>query len=164
MHRVLDLCTGSACIAIAIAKRIPGVTVDAADISEEALSVAAANVERHGVGDRVRLVRSDLFGSLGGRRYDLIVSNPPYVSARELAQLPPEYGWEPELGLLAVADGLECALRIMRAAPSHLEEGGVLFCEVGEAADRLQLVPPGVELLWQLLQAAAPLDAALTGR
>lgn len=180
LQRALDLCTGSGCIAIAMARWIPGLQVDAADISEEALAVAAANVAHHAVGDRVRIVHSDLFDALGGRRYDLIVSNPPYVSDVELAGLPPEYGWEPELGLRAAADGLECVLRIMRDAPAHLVEGGLLFCEVGEAADRLQERLPRVPLVWpdfehggggiftisreQLVQAAALLDAALAGR
>lgn len=180
LRRALDLCTGSGCIAIAMAEWIPGVRVDAADISDAALAVAAANVDLHGAGDRVRLVRSDLFGALGGQRYDLIVSNPPYVSAGELAQLPAEYAWEPELGLLAEDDGLACVLRILREAPAHLNPDGHLFCEVGEAAGRLEARLPGVSLLWpefthggggiftidrdQLLRAAGVIDAALAGR
>jgi ribosomal protein L3 glutamine methyltransferase len=148
IRRVLDLCTGSGCIGIAVAHKLPEVRVHAVDISEEALEVAANNVALHGLGDRVMLLKSDLFESLGGRRYDLIVSNPPYVSGDEIEAFPAEYSWEPRLGFHAEEEGLQIVLDILHKAPAHLEEGGILVCEVGEAADRLQARLPSLPLTW----------------
>ena len=145
IERALDLCTGSGCIGIAMAAHNPDWQVDLADISDEALALARENVEFQDVGERVRVVKSDLFGSLAADRYDLIVSNPPYVTEREFAALPPEYGHEPKLGLTAGADGLDFALRILAAAADHLSDEGVLVVEVGESeralVDLLPLVP-----------------------
>jgi len=148
LHRVLDLCTGSACIAIAIAHYLPQAQVDAADISAQALEVARRNVQAHGVGGRVRLVQSDLFSALAGCRYDLLVSNPPYVADWEWRALPEEYHWEPRMALETGMDGLELVLRILAEAPDHLEEQGVLICEVGEAQERMTQLLPELPLTW----------------
>ena len=146
--RALDLCTGSGCIGIAMAVHNPDWRVDLADISEEALSLARENIEYQDAADRVRAVRSDLFAGLAGERYDLIVSNPPYVTEQEYAALPPEYGHEPELGLRAGDDGLDFALRILVEAADHLEEDGVLIVEVGESERALVAMLPGVPFNW----------------
>ncbi len=138
VRRILDVGTGSGCIAIACAKALPRSRVDAADISPEALEVAAINVRRHRVGRRVRLIRSDHFSALAGERYDIIVANPPYVGRREMSGLPPEYRHEPQLALAAGRDGLDCVRVILREAGRHLTAGGLLVVEVGntEAAVR----------------------------
>lgn len=128
--RVLDLCTGSGCIGIATALAFPGAQVELADISAEALAVAQQNIIRHGLQDRVKTVCSDLFARVQGP-YDLIVSNPPYVSAQEVAELPPEYQREPALGLLSDDDGLAIPLQILRQAAAHLSPAGVLVLELG---------------------------------
>ena len=146
--RVLDMCTGSGCIAIAIARYLPGTRVDAVDISKEALEIAARNVSRHGVGDRVSLVESDLFHSLPACRYDLIVANPPYVPVESIIDLPGEYRAEPVLGLISGHDGLAATLSILVDAPGFLSENGVLVCEVGESEDRLLTLLPEIPFLW----------------
>lgn len=146
--RALDLCTGGGCIAIAMAHRFEGCEIDAADISDAALEIAAANVRLHGLGERVHLVHSDLFAGLAGRRYDLIVSNPPYVAEARLAALPEEYRAEPSLGLVSGTDGLDLPLRLLRDAPAALEPGGLLFCEVGESASVLQNLLPQALFTW----------------
>ena len=148
IRRVLDLCTGSGCIAIATALHLPHARVDASDVSPAALGVAARNCARHGVGDRVRLVASDLFAALGGRRYDVIVSNPPYVDAEDMAALPPEYRHEPELGLAAGGDGLDLVRRILAEAGAHLNPGGILVVEVGNSAGALAEAYPRLPLMW----------------
>jgi len=148
LHRVLDMCTGCGCIAIANAVYLPEVQVDAADISSSALEVAKHNVALHGVADRVRLIQSDLFTELSGQKYDLIVCNPPYVANFQRNNLPAEYQAEPELGLYSGEDGLDLCLRIMLQSPHHLTEDGILICEVGESADRLSAVLPAVPFLW----------------
>jgi ribosomal protein L3 glutamine methyltransferase len=148
ISRLLDLCTGSGCIAVACAVYLPNARVDASDISSGALELAATNVARHGVSDRVRLVHSDLFGALAGQVYDLIVTNPPYVAEMSNRQIPDEYRAEPELGLYSGTDGLDLCLRIMLQSPQHLHNGGMLICEVGESAGRLAAVLPTVPFLW----------------
>ena len=145
---VLDLCTGSGCIAVATAVYLEAVRVTASDISPSALAVAARNVRRHGVEDRVELVRSDLFEALAGRRFDLIVANPPYVPAAGVADLPAEYRAEPGLGLASGADGLDAVLQILLDAPRHLGEDGLLICEVGESEQRLAERLPQAPFLW----------------
>lgn len=148
VSRALDLCTGSGCIGIAMASHNPDWSVDLIDISESALSLARENIEYQNVEDRVRAIASDLFAGVHGERYDLIVSNPPYVTEQEFAALPPEYGHEPKLGLTAGDDGLDFALRILREAPDHLNEGGVLIVEVGESERALVALLPEVPFNW----------------
>lgn len=133
VKRILDLCTGSGCIAIAAARAFPQARVDAVDISNDALAVAAINVERHGLGGRVRLIQSDLFAALQGERYDLILTNPPYVDARDMARLPAEYRHEPELALASGPTGLEAILKILAQAADHLTADGVLIAEAGNS-------------------------------
>ncbi len=148
VRRALDLCTGSGCIAIALAKTFPQARVDATDISDAALAVARINVEQHGLRERLRLIPSDLFAALGGERYDLIVTNPPYVDPAELAELPEEYRHEPELALVSGHDGLDAIVRILAQAPEHLDPGGVLVAEVGNSHVTLQAAFPDVPFLW----------------
>ena len=145
---VLDLCTGSGCIALACAVAFPRSVVDAVDVSPDALDVAARNVEAQGAGGRVRLLRSDLFASLAGRRYDLIVSNPPYLSERELAGLPPEFAHEPRLGLAAGRDGLAFVSRILADVRRHLTDAGILVLEVGSAAESVTQAWPELPFIW----------------
>jgi ribosomal protein L3 glutamine methyltransferase len=146
--RALDLCTGSGCIGIAMAAHNPAWRVDLADISDDALALARENIALHQLGDRVRAVHSDLFAGLRGERYDLVVSNPPYVTDAEYAALPGEYAHEPKLGLAAGADGLDIALRILRDAPEHLADAGVLIVEVGESEHALAALLPDVPFVW----------------
>lgn len=148
VRRILDLCTGSGCMAVACARAFPTARVDATDISNDALAVARINVERYGLGDRVRLVQSDLFSNLAGIRYDVIVTNPPYVSRAEMRQLPPEYRHEPRLALEAGTDGLDAIVRIVREAADHLEPEGVLIAEVGNASVAVQRKYRDVPFLW----------------
>jgi len=147
-QRALDLCTGGACIALAMATHMPTLRVDAADISSDALAVAERNLRLHRLAERVELVQSDLFDALAGRRYDLIVSNPPYVPAAALEALPDEYRAEPSLGLVSGDDGLELPLKLMLAAPDYMTDNASLFCEVGESEYRLQQSLPQLPLTW----------------
>lgn len=148
VRRVLDLCTGSGCIAIACAHAFPAARVDATELSEAAIAVAQRNVREHGVGARVRVLAGDLYGPVGGERYDLIVSNPPYVSAAEMARLPAEYRREPVLGLAAGPDGLDLVRRILARARRHLDPDGILVVEVGDSAERLAAAYPDVPFVW----------------
>ncbi|MGG6461272.1 50S ribosomal protein L3 N(5)-glutamine methyltransferase [Solilutibacter silvestris] len=147
VQRALDICTGSGCIAIAMAHYNPEWQVDGVDISDEALSLAAENKERLHAGN-VRFLNSDLMTALKGEKYDLIVTNPPYVTHAETDALPPEYAHEPELGLRAGDDGLDLALKILRDAPDHLNEHGLLICEVGEAERALDALLPELPMAW----------------
>lgn len=148
VRRALDLCTGSGCIGIAMAAHNPDWQVDLADISDGALELARENIRIQHVGERVRAIKSDLFAGLEGEVYDLIVSNPPYVTEQEYAELPPEYRHEPALGLTAGPDGLDFALRILRDAPAHLSEDGLLIVEVGESERALTQLLPQVPFIW----------------
>ena len=147
VRRALDLCTGSGCIAIAMGHYNPDWQVDGVDISDDALALAAENKARLHA-DNVELVKSDLFSALGGRHYDLIVTNPPYVTDAETDALPKEYSYEPELGLRAGPDGLDLVLKILRDAPLHLSQDGLLICEVGESERHLVRLLPELDLAW----------------
>lgn len=148
VRSIVDLGTGSGCIAIACAVHFPEAHVDAVDLSPAALEVAQGNIARHGVGDRVQLHLGDVYAPLGARRYDLILSNPPYVSDAEMAALPREYLQEPDMALRAGADGLDVVRRILAGADEHLTEHGVLVVEVGDSDERLQRAYPQVPFLW----------------
>ncbi len=148
--QILDLCTGSGCIGIACAAAFPDAAVDISDISKEALLVAEKNIARHGMQQRVALLEADLFeaDALQGKRYQLIVSNPPYVDAQDLAEMPEEYHSEPVLGLEAGIDGLDIVSRILHQAWVFLEEDGLLVVEVGNSALALERAFPQLEFLW----------------
>ena len=148
IRRVLDLCTGSGCIAIACAVNFPAAEVDAVELSPDAFKVAEANVVRHGVAERIRLLQGDLWAPVEGRRYDLIVSNPPYVSEPEMDGLPAEYRHEPELGLRSGSEGLGIVTRIIEGAAAHLEPGGLLVVEAGSAAEAVVAAWPGLPFIW----------------
>ena len=147
-QHILDLCTGSGCIAIACAYAFEDAQVDAVDISPDALEVAQLNIEQHGLEQRVFPILSDGYDALTGARYDLIVTNPPYVDAEDMADLPDEYRHEPELGLASGIDGLALTRRILREAAAHLTDGGVLVCEVGNSMVQLQQDYPEVGFDW----------------
>jgi ribosomal protein L3 glutamine methyltransferase len=147
-RRVLDLCTGSGCLAVLAAKAWPRARVDASDLSPGALAVARRNLAMHQVSGRVRLVRSDLFAKLRGARYDLIISNPPYVTAASMRALPREYGHEPHMALAGGNDGLDFVRRLLREAPAHLTPGGLLICEVGAGRTALQRAHPSLPFTW----------------
>jgi len=148
VRRVLDLCTGSGCLAILAALAFPGAHIDAVDLSAGALALARRNVATHRLGDRIAVHRGDLFRPLAGRRYDLIISNPPYVDARGMAGLPPEYRHEPRLALAAGQDGLALVRRILAEAPSHLAKNGALLCEVGRGRIPLERAYPRTPFVW----------------
>lgn len=146
--RILDLCTGSACIAIACADAFPEADVDAVDLSEAALEVAAINVDKHQLEGQVQLWHSDLFQALPVDSYDIIVSNPPYVAFDEWQQLPAEFHNEPKMGLVAGETGLDLVLRILIDAQRYLSEQGILVVEVGSSAETLQDTLPDVPFYW----------------
>lgn len=148
LRRALDIGTGSGCLALALAHAFPACHIDAADVSADALAVAAINIQAHGLGERIRLVRSDLFQALAGRRYDLIVTNPPYVASSEFADLPQEYRHEPALGLAAGRDGLDKIVPILAQAGAYLNAAGLLIAEVGNSCEGLQAQFPQVPFLW----------------
>jgi ribosomal protein L3 glutamine methyltransferase len=148
VERVLDLCTGSGCLAILAAMAFPNARVDAVDLSPDALAVARQNVAAHGLGDRIELLQGDLFAPLKGRRYDLIITNPPYVAEAEMAELPPEYRHEPRMALAAGDDGMDLVRKILKAAPKHLAKGGGLLCEIGTGQDALEAAFPDTEFMW----------------
>jgi ribosomal protein L3 glutamine methyltransferase len=144
----LDLCTGSGCLAVLMAHAFPNARIDAVDISADALAVARRNVADYGLEDRIRLVQSDLLGGLGRRRYNLIVCNPPYVTAEAMDSLPAEYRHEPELALASGHDGLDAVRRILADAPAHLKPDGQLLVEVGHNADLVEAAFPELSPTW----------------
>ncbi len=144
----LDLCTGSACLAILMAHALPNAAIDAVDISADALAVAQRNVADYQLGDRIRLVLSDLFGALDACRYDLIICNPPYVTAASVAVLPAEYRHEPTLALGSGEDGLDVVRRLLADAADHLTDAGLLFVEVGHNADIVTAAFPDLPVTW----------------
>jgi ribosomal protein L3 glutamine methyltransferase len=146
--RILDLCTGSGCIGIACAYEFEGAEVVLADLSFEALEVANQNIERHSLDDRVYTVQGDGFAGLPGQRFDLIVSNPPYVDAEDFADMPAEYHHEPELGLACGDDGLDLVRRMLAEAADHLSEQGVLVVEVGNSQVHVEALYPEVDFTW----------------
>jgi ribosomal protein L3 glutamine methyltransferase len=148
VERVLDLCTGSGCLAILASRNFPYAEIDAVDVSKDALAVAARNVGDYGLGDRLTLHRGDLFKPLGDIRYDLIISNPPYVDAEGMAGLPRECRAEPKLAFDGGADGLDIVRRILDEAGKHLTPQGGLLCEVGRCRPALEAAYPQLPLLW----------------
>ena len=148
VESVLDLCTGSGCLAILASLQFPNARVDAVDISKDALEVAARNVGDYGLQDRVTLHRGDLFKPLGDNRYDLIISNPPYVDAEGMANLPRECRSEPKLAFDGGADGLDIIRRILDEAGAHLTPQGGLLCEIGRCRPQLEEAYPQLPLLW----------------
>ena len=146
--RILDLCTGSGCIAIACAEKFPTAEVDAVDLSFDALNVAEINIERHDMQDRVFPLQSDLFTNLLGNKYDLIVTNPPYVDLEDLGDMPEEFHFEPELALGSGYDGLDITKQILANAADYLNDDGVLVCEVGNSMVHLMEQYPEVPFNW----------------
>lgn len=148
IHSALDLCTGSACLAVLLAYAFGNAMIDATDISQEAMEVARKNVSSYNLEHRINLVQSDLFAELPGRRYDLIISNPPYVSAASMAALPEEYHHEPRNALASGADGLEATRTILRGAASHLTDQGLLIVEIGHNREALERAFPQTPFTW----------------
>ena len=147
-QRILDLCTGSGCIAIACAYDFPEAEVDAVDLSFDALNVAEINIERHQLAHRVFPIQSDLFANIVGQKYDLIVTNPPYVDEEDLAEMPEEFHFEPEPALGSGMDGLDITKQILKQAPNYLTENGLLVCEVGNSMVSLIEQYPEVPFEW----------------
>jgi ribosomal protein L3 glutamine methyltransferase len=145
---VLDMCTGSGCLAILAALNFPYAQVDAVDLSKDALEVAARNIADYGLDDRIERIESDLFAALDGRTYDVILSNPPYVNAESVATLPPEYLAEPALALGSGEDGLDATREILSQAKAHLNPGGLLVVEIGHNRDVLEAAYPNLPFTW----------------
>ena len=147
-HSILDLCTGSGCIAIATAYAFPDAVVDGVDLSDDALDVAQLNIHNHELDERVRAIKSDIFSGVAGLQYDLIVSNPPYVDAEDMGDMPDEFHHEPEMGLACGNDGLDIVRVILAEASEYLTDNGTLICEVGNSMIHVQALYPEVEFNW----------------
>jgi ribosomal protein L3 glutamine methyltransferase len=148
VRHVLDLCTGSGCLAVMAAHTFPEAEVDAIDVSLDALAVATRNVDDYDLRPRIRLLSSNLFEAIEGRRYDLIISNPPYVTQASMDKLPPEYRHEPRLALAGGNDGMDLVRTIVRKAAAHLEPGGLLIVEVGDGRAAVERTFPDLPLTW----------------
>ncbi len=148
IHRILDLCTGSGCIAVSLALSFPNTSVDASDIDADALEVARINIERFQCSEQVRVIQSDLYDNLATQQYDLIVSNPPYIDSSWIDNLPKEYQHEPRHAFEAGEDGLDFAQRILSQSRYHLTDHGFLMMELGNSADDLEAKFPNVPFLW----------------
>ncbi len=148
VSRVLDLCTGGGSLAILAARVFPNAAIDAADLSADALAVAERNIEEHELADRVSVLQGDLFQPLAGERYDVILTNPPYVDAEAVAAFPPEYAAEPRMAHAGGEDGLEIVRRILAEAPQHLTPKGVLICEIGRGRELLLRDYPNLPFVW----------------
>lgn len=148
IRRVLDMCTGSGCLAILAAEAFPEATVDAVDLSSDALAVAERNVKDYALEERVRLIQSDAFSAIPREKYDLIISNPPYVNAESMASLPEEYRREPEMALASGEDGLDFVRSLLKDAPYHLAPDGVLIVEIGHNKDELERAFPRLSFVW----------------
>ena len=148
VRTALDLCTGSGCLAILLAHSFPQARIDAVDASAAALAVARINVRNYRLSKRIRLVKSDTFSALVGKRYDLIVCNPPYVTAAAMQRLPREYRHEPRMALAGGSDGLGLVRTILKRIPGHLAPGGLLVMEVGDGGRRVERAFPGIEFTW----------------
>ena len=148
LGHVLDLCTGSGCLAIIAAKLFPKARIDAVDLSADALEVAKINLRRHRLKRRISLFRGSLFAPVKGRRYDLIITNPPYVSAAAMRRLPPEYRHEPAMALAGGLDGLDLVRRILKSAAKHLNPGGAIMCEIGSGRKKLEKTFPHLPFFW----------------
>ena len=148
IHSALDLCTGSGCLAILTALAFPEAEVDAVDLSEDAISVAERNVSEYELDDRITIIQSNAFDKVPGKRYDLIISNPPYVNAESVNRLPPEYLHEPEMALGSGEDGLDFTHIILREARQHLTDDGLLIVEIGHNRDELEAAYPNLPFTW----------------
>ncbi len=148
IRRVLDMCTGSGCLAILAAEAFPEATVDAVDLSSDALAVAERNVKDYALEERVRLIQSDAFSAIPREKYDLIISNPPYVNAESMASLPEEYRREPEMALASGEDGLDFVRGLLKDAPYHLAPDGILIVEIGHNKDELERAFPRLSFVW----------------
>lgn len=162
IERALDLCTGSACLSILLADAFPQARIDAADISPEALQVARRNIDDHALSDRIDLIESDLYAGLPARRYDLIISNPPYVNAESMKNLPQEYLQEPRIALAGGQDGMELVRRIIEGAAQRLTPNGVLIIEIGNERASAEAAFPELEPIWMTTSAGDDMVFLLT--
>jgi ribosomal protein L3 glutamine methyltransferase len=148
VHSVLDLCTGSGCLAILAAHQFPQAEIHAADLSKAALEVALINLNEHGMNERITLHQGDLYGAVAKKKFDLIITNPPYVAQAEVDAFPPEYAHEPQMAHLGGNDGFDLVRDIIRQAPKHLNKGGGLLCEIGTGAEILEAEFPDLNFFW----------------
>jgi ribosomal protein L3 glutamine methyltransferase len=148
VHSILDLCTGSGCLAILASNLYPDAMIDATDLSKDALAVARINVKDHDLADQITLHQGNLFAPLQGQTYDLIIANPPYVAEAEVKAFPPEYKTEPKLAHIGGEDGLDLVRKIIAEAPQHLNKGGTLICEIGTGRHIIEAEYPALDLFW----------------